>query len=1013
MRKILLLIFSMLTTTLFSQNKNVTGNVTEKSSGDPIPGVTVIVKGSNVGTETDFNGSFQLNNVNPSSILVFSFVGMETKEIKVGLKNALNVVLEQDNQLLNEVVVVGYGTQRKKELTGAVSVVSNEAIEELKPVRVEQALQGQVAGVNITTSSGAPGAASNIRIRGISTNGDNRPLILVDGNRIEDLSVINPSDIQSINILKDATAGIYGVQAANGVILITTKSGRKNSDFKFTFNSYTGLQETTRTIPLLNATEYALLINEAHAANGETLPFSSVNGLGQGTNWQEEVFNTAFINSSDITINKGYENVALSFGASYLDQDGIVGVSKSNFNRFTSKLNITADIIDKLKLTSTVIYTKTNRSGLAENVLGSVLFNALNFDPTLPVTDTNGNYTLTPVIGFGSEVINPLAQINDSFNRTTVHKIAPTIRLNYEVLPGLKAEGRFQYNYATVNTRSFAPEANYGESSTVFDRAINSYVDYKVGYQDFIFDAFLTYEKTINDVHKFNALVGTSVSKAQVENINNKVFEGMPIADFDNPNTESATRVVNVNEEGNIPRNVDGDRLLSYFTRLQYNYEDKYLLSFMIRRDGSSKFGPKNKFGYFPSASVGWVVSEENFLKNDDLVNFLKIRASYGIVGNDRIPAFAYESLLDGEGAYVFDEVVNIGLTPGRLSNPEIRWEKQKPLNIGFDLKVFNKVDFTFDFFRKETEDLLLSPQVSGTLGVGGPGAAAPIVNAGTVVNQGFEFSLAYKNNVSEDFSYAASFNLTSLKNEVLRVNGEGDFLFGGNFGVGGENDISRMQKGFPIGYFHGYKTDGIFQNQTEVNNHANQDNANPGDIRYVDINKDGVINEDDRTYVGDPIPDVTFGVNLSFNYKNFDMSMYGFASIGNDIVRNFDRNLPRTNKPTYYLDRWRGEGTSNTFPRVTTGANNNYLFSDFYVEDGSFFRLQNAQVGYTLDQRLVDQFKLDKLRFYVSVNNLFTLTKYNGYDPNVSNGNPIGDGIDLGFYPTPRTYLFGVNVKF
>lgn len=1003
----------MLTTTLFSQNKNVTGNVTEKSSGDPIPGVTVIVKGSNVGTETDFNGNFQLNNVNPSSILVFSFVGMETKEIKVGLKNALNVVLEQDNQLLNEVVVVGYGTQRKKELTGAVGVVSNEAIEELKPVRVEQALQGQVAGVNITTSSGAPGAASNIRIRGISTNGDNRPLILVDGNRIEDLSVINPSDIQSINVLKDATAGIYGVQAANGVILITTKSGRKNSDFKFTFNSYTGLQETTRTIPLLNATEYALLNNEAHAANGETLPFSSVNGLGQGTNWQDEVFNTAFISSSDITINKGYENVALSFGASYLDQDGIVGVSKSNFNRFTSKLNITADIIDKLKLTSTVIYTKTNRSGLAENVLGSVLFNALNFDPTLPVTDTNGNYTLTPAIGFGSEVINPLAQINDSFNRTTVHKIAPTIRLNYEVLPGLKAEGRFQYNYATVSTRSFTPEANYGESSTVFDRAINSYVDYKVGYQDFIFDAFLTYEKTINDVHKFNALVGTSVSKAQVENINNKVFEGMPFADFDNPNTESATRVVNVNEEGNIPRNVDGDRLLSYFTRLQYNYQDKYLLSFMIRRDGSSKFGPKNKFGYFPSASVGWVVSEENFLKNDDLVNFLKIRASYGIVGNDRIPAFAYESLLDGEGAYVFDEVVNIGLTPGRLSNPEIRWEKQKPLNIGFDLKVFNKVDFTFDFFRKETEDLLLSPQVSGTLGVGGPGAAAPIVNAGTVVNQGFEFSLAYKNNVTEDFSYAASFNLTSLKNEVLRVNGEGDFLFGGNFGVGGENDISRMQKGFPIGYFHGYKTDGIFQNQTEVNNHANQDNANPGDIRYVDINKDGVINEDDRTYVGDPIPDVTFGVNLSFNYKNFDMSMYGFASIGNDIVRNFDRNLPRTNKPTYYLDRWRGEGTSNTFPRVTTGANNNYLFSDFYVEDGSFFRLQNAQVGYTLDQRLVDQFKLDKLRFYVSVNNLFTLTKYNGYDPNVSNGNPIGDGIDLGFYPTPRTYLFGVNVKF
>lgn len=390
----------------------------------------------------------------------------------------------------------------------------------------------------------------------------------------------------------------------------------------------------------------------------------------------------------------------------------------------------------------------------------------------------------------------------------------------------------------------------------------------------------------------------------------------------------------------------------------------------------------------------------------------MKLRASYGIIGNDRIANFGFVSLLSGEGTYVFNDQLTFGTAVGAIANPEIRWEKQKPLDIGLDLKLFNKFDITIDYFNKKTEDLLLSPQVSGILGASAPGASGPLVNAGTVENKGFEFSIGYKEIVSDDFSFNLNFNFTTLQNEVLYVGSETGVLFGGSFGVGQEPP-SRMEKGFPIGYFYGYKTDGIFQNQSAVNNHATQTNASPGDLRFVDVNNDGIIDPKDKTYIGDPIPDLTMGLNFSFDYKNFDFNMYAFASLGNEIVRNYERNLPLTNKPAYYLSRWTGPGTSNDFPRVTTGATNNTLFSDFYVEDGSFIRLQNVQIGYTLNPKLSGKIGLDKLRLFVTANNLFTLTKYKGYDPSASSGAPIGGGIDQGFYPTPKTFLFGLNVNF
>ncbi|WP_299667752.1 TonB-dependent receptor [uncultured Polaribacter sp.] len=1009
-----------------AQTINIKGVVSDAASGDVLPGVSIIIKGTTVGAETDFDGLYNLANVNRGATLVFRYLGYKQKEVLVN-NATINVSLEIQAEALDEIVVIGYGSQKKKEVTGAVSIISNETIENLKPARIEQALQGQVAGVNITSSSGAPGAPLNIRIRGVSTNGNNNPLILLDGNVIEDLSVVNPSDIESMNVLKDATAGIYGVRGANGVILITTKTGRKNSDFKYTFNSYTGVQQTTRKLPLLNATEYGLLANEAFAANGEALPFSDISSLGQGTDWQDEVFQDAIVSSVDINIAKGTEKATYSFGASHLNQDGIVGGSKANFNRTTARLSFSYDILDDLKFTSSTIYTNTNRKDLAENTLGSVLFNALNMPANLSVRDANGDFTRAPNAGVGIEVINPIAQAETTFNQTRINKFAGSYSLKYSFLNGFSAESRIQLNYSKVNFERFSPKLFFGSGkvfNTVGDEAeltdnsiLAGYFQNEISFQDYTFDALLKYEKVFNDVHDVKVLLATSVFKTQSNLINET-----------NSFATSGTNLDNV-VVGDLQDNGDGlqifkdrnngsdlrfdTRLLSYFVRFQYGYDSKYLFSAVVRRDGSSIFGPENKFGIFPTASVGWVASEESFLEDSDAISFLKFRGSYGVIGNDRIPTSSgFVSLVDGEGEYVFNDQINFGNAIGALSNPGIKWERQIPLNIGMDVEFSNNINITVDYFNKRTEDLLVQPQVSGILGVGAPGSQGPFVNAGTIENKGIEFSVGYEKRVSDDFKFSLNYNLTTIDNEVIEVSGDNAFLVGGSFGVGQE-EPSRMEAGFPIGYFYGYKTNGIFQTQAEVNAHATQTNANPGDLRFLDTNEDGKITVEDKTYIGDPIADVTMGFNFSFDYKNFDFNMYLFSSIGNEIVRNYERDQPLTNRSVNYLDRWTGPGTSNSFPRVTTGATGNTLFSDFYVEDGSFVRLQNVQLGYSLNDGITKQIGLDNLRFYFTVNNLFTLTKYRGFDPTASSGNPIGAGIDQGFYPTPKAFLLGLNVNF
>jgi TonB-linked SusC/RagA family outer membrane protein len=1008
MNKFTLLLFYFIAAISFAQEGIISGKVLEQSTGEPLLGATVLNLNTNKGTTTDFDGLYTIA-ASAGDILKFSYIGTLTQQITVANSATINVSLQEDVAALEEVVVVGYGTQAVREVTGAVSIVDSKVIENLKPTRVEQALQGQVAGVNVTSSSGSPGAGLNIRIRGISTNGDNRPLILVDGNIIEDLSVINPGDIESLSVLKDATAGIYGVRAANGVIIITTKGGRKNQPLTVEYNSWGGYQETTRRLPTLNSQQYALIKNEAFANNGQALPFTDISNLSN-TNYQDDVFDDALILNNDISIRGGTEKSTYAFGVSVLSQDGIVGSDKSDFDRFTMRGNFDHKWTKNLEMKTGFLYSYTSNKNINDGGLGSVLFNALNMAPTIPVRDQAGEFSLAE--GLGNEVINPAAQLANTFNKNKVGKISGNFGLTYSFLDHFEATARIQANYSEAYGNNFNPRAFYG-SGKVFNLTENVFSTYNNYFSDYTYDAFLKYDNTFADKHNVEATLGMSAFRTRGD-FNDLTGFGNVSNDYNEVSIDGAERVIDGDLNG--ARRFD-QRLLSHFLRVQYDYKGKYLLSAVVRRDGSTIFGPENRFGIFPSGSIGWIASDEDFLKDSNLINFLKVRASAGIIGNDRIPAFGFVSLLNGEGQYVFNGQIANGTAIGALSNPEIKWEEQFTTNVGLDMKFLtSKLNVTLDYYSRETNDLLIAPAVSGILGSGAPGSGAPFINGGDIRNRGLEFSVGYSDKITDDFSFNVSYNVATLDNEVLSVNNENGFIEAGGFGVG-QPPITRFQEGFTIGYFYGYQTDGIFQNAAEVAAHPSQialgANAQPGDFRYRDLNNDGVIDTDDRTELGDALPDFTMGLNLSFNYKNWDVQTYLYASIGNEMVRNYERNQPLTNLTTNALGRWTGEGSTNSVPRVTTGATANQVFSDFFVEDASFLRAQNMQIGYTLNESALDNLKLSKLRVYASVNNAFTLTKYRGYDPSASSGDPLSSGIDNGFYPVARTFLLGINAKF
>ena len=1011
----------------YGQNITIKGKVTVSDQQGGVPGIAVLVKGTTIGTNTDVEGNYSLQIASTSQMLVFSLIGYETQEILIGSQTEINVVLKVSVGKLDEIVVVGYGTSTTKELTGAVSTLKGGSLEKLNPTRIENALQGQVAGVQITSSSGSPGGTQNIRIRGYTTNGNNNPLVVVDGvpYGVEGLSALNPNDIESVSVLKDATAGIYGVRAANGVIIVTTKAGKKRQGTKFSFDSYYGVQETTRKMQLLNATQYAVLKNEAAAAGGTTLPFNNTS-LGTGTDWQNAVFSTAPVQNYNLSAVGGSEKSTFSIGSSYFQQDGIVGGDKSGFTRYNARLNFKTDLTDKFTFTNTLLYTHEQRKGLPENGIGSVLFNAINNSPTQSIYDTKGNFTYAEGIG---DVINPVAQMANTYNNAFTNKVVGSLGLDYQISPALSVTARAGYNYAIVNSLNFSPLVYYG-SGKAQNTATNAdlaapLVDLGKGvlvergasvsetrsiYFNYNLETYLNYEKSFG-VHKVKGTLGVT-TLADMGDVVSGVGFGVPYNSY----AFADLSAVDPNNLLNSSSSYQYEsRLSSMFLRGEYQYANKYLFSAIVRRDGSSNFGSNNRFGVFPSASAAWIFSEEDFLKSSFLT-FGKLRTSYGISGNDKIGLFRYRGLLNGEAEYPFNDQLVTGVALGAVGNPDLRWEQTTQFNVGVDLTFFNgDLSASIDYFNKTTKDLLFSPDVTGVLGSYGPGGSPPTVNAGSVLNSGLELALSYNKTLSNGLGFNVSYNIATLNNQVLSLAAGQDFIPTGVFGVGGITS-SRFQVGQPMGYFFGYKTDGIYQNKEQIGSSPTQEGAQAGDIKYKDLNGDGKIDfsgNTDKTIIGSPIPDVTMGLNLGVNYKGFDVSTLIYGSFGNEILRNYERQTPLANMLNYKLARWTGEGSTNEHPRLTTGANRNNVISEYYVEDGSFVRFKNVQLGYTIPARLLEKIKIQRCRVYFAVNNLLTITKYRGFDPDLGSFDPLSSGIDFGFYPQARSYMLGLNVGF
>lgn len=1003
-----------------AQTYEIEGTV-QDTSGNPLMGVSIVVKGTMKGASTDFDGNFTIANVKKGEVLVFSSVGFQNKEITIANATPLKVVLNEDAQALEEVVVIGYGTQKVSKISGSVSTVNKENLEKLNSVRADDALQGQASGVNVI-SSGSPGSKPTVLVRGIPSYTGTDPLVVIDGvsQTLDDLNSLNPSDIESMNVLKDAAlSAIYGVKGGNGVIVVKTKSGKRNSKTQFSFNSSYGIQEVVKTVDVLNASEYVAILNEASANAGQGIVFNDISGYGVGTNWQDEVLKEAPIVTHNFTASGGSEKTSYFLSAGYLGQEGVVGGGdKSYFNRLNLTANFNTDLSEKLKFIINTSYANIKNSALSENNITSVLSNALNFDPTVSPYDKDGNFGISETIT--QEIINPLAKINDTYNKANTNKLTGKLELQYDILENLKVTSRFGYTYVDVYSKNFYPLVYYGvgHNATNANKDLSAIVttddegnetsttnrvsEAKTNYFNYTYELYGNYNFNIGDDHTFETVLGFSIAKSTGENVTANA-EGVPFNSWEYADVSAATGDSSSQTAGSWQYE---NRNLSYFTRINYDYLGRYLLSFTGRIDGSTSFGENNKFAFFPSASLGWLVSDEEFFTSET-INYFKLRGSYGSVGNDNIsPQFSTISTFP---KYTFDGTIISGSTLASIPNADVSWENQIQYNIGFDAKLLDsKVTISADYFNKTVDDLLFNPTLSLYLGT----PQYPTANIGKTSSYGIDASVGYKDTFGENFKFNTNISFTTSTNKVEEINNGDKYIDGASYGIP-STVVTRFEEGYSPGYFYGYKTDGIFQNQSEINAHATQEGAAPGDIRYVDVDNNGKIDADDRTKIGDPFPDFTLGWNLGLGYKNFDFSVFTYASVGGDVYRAYERNSTYTNRFASVLDRWTGEGTSNSEPRVTfVDDNNNTRASDRYVEDGTFVKIKNIQLGYNLPETLLEMIGFKQLRIYGQVKNAFTFTDYSGYDPEISSG-VLDTGIDRGTYPQPRVWSVGINVKF
>ncbi len=1009
-----------------AQNVTVSGTVTAADDGGSIPGVSILVTGTNRGTTTDLDGNYKLE-VPEDAELAFSFVGYSTQKVQVAGRSVIDIEMQIDATELSEVVVIGYGTQKKALVTGANLQVDGEELQNQSRTNALEALQGKTAGVQITSTSGQPGSGLNVVIRGKGSTGGSNPLYVVDGVLTGDISYLNNSDIESISVLKDAaSAAIYGSQASNGVVLVTTKSGRKNSS-KVTFDAYYGVQTVPQKIDMLNSREYAVIMNEASVNSGGRPIFTNneINNLSTDTNWMDYMFEDEVPTQNyNIGFSGGGDNSTYSSSFSYTQQGGIVGGEDlSNYERFNARINSTNEMLDGfLTFGENLTFSYIKNNGVrVGNQYNNSLRPAFGATPLLPFRDENGNYFNTSDVdaNYLNGMANPYAEMEfNNMNENNTQKLLGNVYAELNLLDNLKFRTSFGLDYYASEGHSYEPI--YELSIYSFRQVDRVYQSQSKGYT-ILWDNLLTYDFKIQNNHEFQAMVGTSAYKGQSTFISgnnvNVTFNSLKYGWLDNTTNTNGAQMGLGGGPGFL------NNRMSYFARLNYNFKEKYLINTTFRADGSSNFAKNNRWGYFPSVSAGWILSEEDFIQQSSTLNFLKLRASWGQVGNQNAGAFQYLAPITFANTnYAFGNEEGV-LTPGafqnRLANPDLKWETSEQINIGVDARLLNsRLGVNLDFYQKTNKDWIILAPVLATAG-----ADAPFINGGDITNKGIELALSYNGNIG-DLEYNIGINGAFNESVVGNIPTADGIIHGlTNQLFDNSSEFYRAESGFPLGYFWGLETAGIFQNQSEVEAHALgedliQPNARPGDVRFVDQNNDGVINDADKVNVGDPNPDVTFGLNISLNYKGFDFILNANGVAGNQIVQSYRNQANQfANHTSDVLDRWTGEGTSNTRPRVTLDNRNYSNFSDLFVQDGDFLRINNVTLGYDFS-KLAENLKIQKLRLYASGLNLFTFTKYTGMDPEIgygisSDNYNFSSGVDLGYYPRPRTVLMGVNIIF
>ena len=1034
--KLLLGLALFLSASIIMAQENISGKVVHSATGESLPGASIYLKGSTTGTTTDLNGFYSIL-ADLGDTLVFTYVGFITQEIVVKEFKFLEVILIEDVGLLDEVVVVGYGSQKKSLVTGSISTISAKDFKDVPVQRVDQALQGRTSGVVVASNSGQPGSSATVRIRGITSLGDgaNEPLWVIDGVIVDagGIGYLNQSDIQSIEILKDAASqAIYGARAAAGVILITTKQGAAGK-MRVSYNGFVGTSAPAHTLDLLNAQEYAMLRNEASVAAGRGIIFNNPESLGKGTDWQDLIFNqSAYRQNHELSISGGNDVSTFYSSFGYLDEEGIVASDISNFERLNLRFNSTHQIKDWLKIGQNLGYTHQRAVGLGNtnSEFGGPLSSAINLDPITPAVitdplvansspystqpgimrDANGNpYGISSYVG--QEMSNPLAYIKTRLgNYGWSDDFVGNVFAEIQIIDGLKFRSTLGAKLSFWGGESFTPVFHLN-STTI--NSTNSRWSGKNQQFNYNVENILSYTKSFSD-HNFDFLIGQGAYQENWSSSLSVTKFDLPADNFDDASMNFPVPTDQINAgagEGQL------HRISSIFVRINYNYLGKYLFTSNFRRDGSSRFGSNNKYGYFPSVSLGWIASEETFWPENNVIHFMKIRGGYGIVGNDNIGDFAYLSTVGGGRNYAFGTAGDYynGVSPNAPSNPDLRWEETTQINIGFESVLFQNLRFSFDWFQKITEDILMYPRIPGYVGA----ISSPAANVASLNNTGIEFDLGYRKTFANGLTIGITGNTSHLKNEVTDLGTDVEFLSGGNWFQASTYPITRTAIGQPINSFYGFKMLGIFQNQSDIYAHVNsmgnviQPSAKPGDIIWADLDDDGRITENDRTFLGNPTPTWIFGLSINAAYKNFDLLIFGQGAAGNMIFQGLRRlDIANANYQTTALNRWTEEGSSYDYPRLVDGdPNKNFNNpSALYLEKGNYFRFKVIQLGYTLPSSFLAKYKIDKIRINITAENLITITKYIGYDPEIGGGTM---SIDRGFYPQARSILVGLNLNF